>query len=273
MAHMDKRVAVVGAGNMGGALIAGLVQSDLLAADRVTAVDISDTILSRHREVLGVDTAASLDDTLEVQDLIMLGVKPQVWEEAVSSWIGRVRPNQLVLSIMGGITTAAIEARLPDGVPVVRAMPNILCQVNAAVSALCGGTHAGEADLQVAAEILGCVGETVCVAEWQMDAVTGLSGSGPAYVFLMIDALADGGVKRGLAKADALKLAAQTVMGAAKMVLESGEHPASLKDRVTSPGGTTIAGLHALERAGLRAALMNAVEAAAQRSEELGRGQ
>jgi pyrroline-5-carboxylate reductase len=273
MAHIDKRVAVVGAGNMGGALIAGLVQSGLLAADRVTAVDVSDALLSRHRETLGVATAGALDSALAEQDVIVLGVKPQVWTSAAASWIGRVTPAQLVLSIMGGVTTVSIEARLADGVGVVRAMPNILCQVNAAVSALCGGKHATEDDLETAAAILGSVGETVRVAEWQMDAVTGLSGSGPAYVFTVIDALADGGVKEGLAKADALKLAAQTVLGAAKMVLDGGAHPAVLKDRVTSPGGTTIAGLHALEQAGLRAALMNAVQAAARRSRELGRGE
>ena len=269
---MNKKVAVVGAGNMGGALIESLVQSGLLAADSVTAVDIAEPVLLQHRKALGVGTAANLDEGLDDQDLIILGLKPQVWEEAVSSWIGRVRPGQSILSIMGGVTCSAIEAAVPGEVPVVRAMPNILCQVNAAVSALCGGKCATEADLETAEAVLGCVGETVRVAEWQMDAVTGLSGSGPAYVFSVIDGLADGGVKQGLPKAQALKLAAQTVLGAAKMVLESGEHPAALKDRVTSPGGTTIAGLHALERAGLRSALMDAVEAAAQRSRELGGG-
>jgi pyrroline-5-carboxylate reductase len=186
--------------------------------------------------------------------------------------LGGVGPVLWLLTFWGGVTRPPMGAPVPGKVAVVRAMPNILCQVNAAVSALCGGKCAAEADLEIAEAILGCVGETVRVAEWQMDAVTGLSGSGPAYVFTVIDGLADGGVKQGLPKAQALKLAAQTVMGAAKMVLESGEHPASLRDRVTSPGGTTIAGLHALERAGLRSALMDAVEASAQRSRELGGG-
>ena len=152
----------------------------------------------------------------------------------------------------------------------VRAMPNILAQIGAAVSGLCLGRYAGEGHLRVARDILGAVGETVVVAEWQMDGVTGLSGSGPAYVYAMIDALADGGVKVGLSKEIALKLAAQTVLGAAKSVLETGEHPAVLKDRVTSPGGTTIAGLYAMEQGGFRAALMAAVEAATRRSQELG---
>jgi pyrroline-5-carboxylate reductase len=150
-------------------------------------------------------------------------------------------------------------------------MPNILAQVRASVSAVCPGRYAGEDHVAVARDILGSVGQTVQVREDQMDAVTGLSGSGPAYVFTAIDALADGGVKVGLPKDVALTLAAQTVFGAAKMVLESEDHPAALKDRVTSPGGTTIAGLCAMEQGGFRAALIAGVEASTRRSEELGK--
>ena len=268
---MDKRIAVVGAGNMGGALIAGMVRSGLVSPERVTAVDISEPVLEGHRSSLGVATSSSTAEILAGQDVVLLGLKPQIWKSVAEAFASKVTPAQMVLSIMGGIPTSAIESVLPDGVPVVRSMPNILCQVGAAVSAVCPGKHAAEEHMATARQILGSVGETVDVAEWQMDAVTGLSGSGPAYVFAVIDALADGGVKMGLPKPDAMKLAAQTVLGAAKMVLESGEHPSVLKDRVTSPGGTTIAGLHVLERAGFRSALMAAVEAATRRSEELGR--
>ncbi len=271
--RMDRRVAVLGTGNMGGALMAGMIRSGLVPPDRVTAIDVSEALLSQHREALGVATDRTMDAVAADQDVIVLALKPQVWETAVASFAPQVQPSQMVLSIMGGVTTQAIESSLSGGVPVVRSMPNILCQVDAAVSALCGGTHASRTHVDIAEAILGSVGATVRVAEWQMDAVTGLSGSGPAFVYTVIDALADGGVKMGLPKTEALKLAAQTVLGAAKMVLETGELPGALKDAVTSPGGTTIAGLHALERSGVRAGLMNAVEAAARRSEELGRGE
>ena len=265
-----KRVAVIGAGNMGGALVAGMVKSGLLPPDRITAIDISEAVLEEHRQKLGVNTSGEAGEVVGDQDVVVLGLKPQVWQHVVAGFSGSLTSAQLVLSIMGGVRTSAIEQTLGKGVAVVRAMPNILAQIREAISAVCPGQYAGEAHLLVAREILGAVGETVVVDEAQMDAVTGLSGSGPAYVYAMIDALAEGGVKVGLSKEVALKLAAQTVLGAAKAVLESGEHPAVLKDRVTSAGGTTIAGLYAMEQSGFRAALMAAVEAATRRSEALG---
>ena len=272
MANMQsKRLVVIGGGNMGGAIVAGMIEAGVVSSDRVTVVDVSAEVRTRLEGELGVATTSEAGTVVEAHDLILLAVKPQIWRGVVEGFSDRVGPSHLVLSIMGGVPTSAIEGALGREVPVVRAMPNILAQVRAGISAVCGGQWATDTHVDLAREVLGAVGDTVVVDEWQMDAVTGLSGSGPAYVYVMIDALADGGVKAGLPKAVALSLAAKTVFGAAKAVLELGEHPAALKDRVTSPGGTTIAGLHALERAGFRAGLMSAVEAAARRSEELGR--
>jgi len=264
----DKSIAVVGAGNMGGALIRGLVSS--VAPESVTAVDIDGSLLQRLRDEVGVRTSEDALDAVRGADVIVIAIKPQHLSR-ISGLKEAMTPDHLVVSIAAGVSTSALESVFGD-VPVVRTMPNILAQVGASVAGLCAGRLAGEEHLGVAAAVLGAVGETVVVEERQMDAVTGLSGSGPAYVFALIDALSDGGVKCGLPRVTAEKLATQTVLGAAKMVAESGEHPMSLKDKVTSPGGTTIAGLKALEDAGFKAALMNAVEAATNRSIELGEG-
>jgi pyrroline-5-carboxylate reductase len=172
---------------------------------------------------------------------------------------------------MAGVNTAAIESQLEAPVPVVRVMPQTLAQLGAAASGVCGGRHATPAQVDLVRAIFDQVGSTVLVGEYQMDAVTGLSGSGPAYIYTVIEALADGGVRMGLSREVALKLAAQTALGAARMVLESGQHPAILRDQVTSPGGTTIAGLHKLEEKGLRDALISAVQAATERSIQLGK--
>ena len=175
-----------------------------------------------------------------------------------------------MISIAAGVPLSVIEAHLPAGTRIVRAMPNTPALVGAGATALAPGEHADEADLKVARRIFDSIGMTVILDEGQLDAVTGLSGSGPAYVFLIIEALSDAGVKMGLSRYNALALAAQTVLGSAKLLLDTGEHPGRLKDMVTSPGGTAIAGLHTLEAGGLRTTLINAVEVATQRSRELG---
>jgi len=183
----------------------------------------------------------------------------------------RMRPQALVVSIAAGVPVAAIESRLPDGTRVVRAMPNTPALVDEAATAIARGGHATDDDLAHAKQIFDAVGKTVVLDESQLDAVTGLSGSGPAYVFLILEALADAGVKVGLSRRNALLLAAQTVLGSARLLLETNEHPGMLKDMVTSPGGTAITGLHTLENGGVRTTLINAVEAATRRSRELGR--
>jgi len=215
----------------------------------------------------------TLDNVAAVKgaQVVVIAVKPQDIEALLGDVGVALEASQTVLSIAAAIPTELIERHVGDGIPVVRAMPNTPVLVRDGVSALSFGAGVTDKDQLLARRLFEAVGRTVVVEEKLMDAVTGLSGSGPAYVFLAIEALADGGVKMGLPRTVADLLAAQTVLGAARMVLETGEHPAKLKDRVASPGGTTIAGLHRLEQGGLRATLMAAVEAAAKRSEELGR--
>jgi pyrroline-5-carboxylate reductase len=181
-----------------------------------------------------------------------------------------VKPGALVVSIAAGVPIEAIEAQLPAGTRVVRTMPNTPALVDAGATAIAPGTHASDDDLELVQRIFGSVGISVVLEEALLDAVTGLSGSGPAYIFLIIEALSDAGVKVGLHRESAQRLAAQTVLGSAKLLIETGEHPGRLKDMVTSPGGTAIAGLHTLEAGGLRTTLINAVESATARSKELG---
>lgn len=264
------KIGVVGAGNMGGALMAGWIRSGHISPTAITAIDIVADLLAQRKEALGVQIATDVRSVIAEQDVIFLGVKPQYWRETVEGFKDLLHDGQLIVSFMAGVRIDALEAVLGD-VPVIRMMPNILAQIGACGAGVCAGKQVSKDQLEVVLNLLNCVGTAVVVSESQMDAVTGVAGSGPAYVYAMIDALADGGVRVGLTKDDALKLAVQTVLGAAQMVQESGLHPAILKDRVTSAGGTTIAGLHALERSGVRAGLMDAVEAAARRSEELGK--
>ncbi len=265
-----KKIAVIGAGNMGGALITGLVRSGEVNPEQITAVDLVESILEQHRVNLQVKISRDARGVVGDQDIVILGIKPQGWQPVAEGLKESLTSSQVIVSIMAGVQIASLEQVLGRDIPVVRVMPNLLAQVRSAGAAMCPGTCATETHLSVVREMLALVGDPIVVEESQMDAVTGLSGSGPAYVYSIIDALADGGVNVGLSKDAALKLATQTVLGAAKMVLESGEHPAVLKDRVTSAGGTTIAGLHTLEKGGFRATLMAAVEAATIRSSELG---
>jgi pyrroline-5-carboxylate reductase len=197
-------------------------------------------------------------------------VKPQILDQVLRQLTHELTRDKLIISVAAGVPIAAIERRLHPPMRVVRAMPNTPATVGAAATALALGEHATEADQAVAKTIFDSCGLTVVLEESQLDAVTGLSGSGPAYLFLIIEALADAGVKVGLSRRASMQLASQTVLGSAKLLIESGQHPGLLKDGVTSPGGTAIAGLHTLEAGGLRNVLMNAVEAATRRSRELG---
>jgi len=263
------RLGVIGAGNMGSALIAGLVAAGRVPAAHVTAVDPQPGALE-SLAATGVRTCVETRAAVDGRDVVVLAVKPQVVAEVLQQVGKLMTAEQCLLSVVAGVSTSAIEAHMAAAVPVVRVMPQTLARLRAGASAVCGGRHASEAHLALVHGLLDEVGSTVTVAESQMDAVTGLSGSGPAYAYTVIEALTDGGVRVGLPRAVALKLAAQTLLGAARMVLESGAHPAVLRDQVTSPGGTTIAGLHKLEEKGLRDALISAVQAAAERSRELG---
>ncbi len=264
------KIGVIGAGNMGGALISGLVAAGRIPPAHLTATDLRDAVLQPLRQ-LGVRTSTQAEEAILGQQMVILGVKPQSAPALFQLVKQHLRPDQILVSIMAGVSTAAIEAELAAAIPVVRVMPQTLAQLGAAASGVCGGRHASPAQVDLVRALFDQVGSTVLVGEYQMDAVTGLSGSGPAYIYTVIEALADGGVRMGLSREVALKLAAQTALGAARMVLESGQHPAILRDQVTSPGGTTIAGLHKLEEKGLRDALISAVQAATERSIQLGK--
>lgn len=263
----EPTIAVIGAGNLGGCLVTGLLDAGV-SPDRLTVIDLLADLLAPLAE-RGVATSDELAAAVAAA-LVVVAVKPQVSAGVLSSLSSHLSPEQIVVSVMAGVTTGAIESHLPESQPVVRVMPQTLVRLGAGATAVCAGGSAGPEAVAAARGVFDRVGSTVEVSEGQMDAVTGLSGSGPAYVYTVIEALADGGVKAGLARDVALQLVAQTVAGAARMVLEGEAHPAALRDQVTSPGGTTIAGLSALEEGGLRHALISAVAAATERSRELG---
>lgn len=267
----DKTLAVLGAGMMGGALARGLVACGAMPASGIRLFDTHEAKAEALTTELGPGTRTMLSAQSAVTDadLILIAVKPPMVADVLTEIAPFLSPSQLVISIAAGIRLTTMEALLPDSIPVVRTMPNTPCLVGKGATALSCGTHATDEHLRLAESLFAAVGLSVVVPERLMDAVTGLSGSGPAYVYLMIEALADGGVKEGLTRDTARLLAAQTVLGAAEMVLSSDEHPAQLKDNVTTPGGTTIAALHVLERAGFRTALIDAIQAAAQRSREM----
>ena len=266
----NKTIAFIGGGNMAEALIKGLIAAGTAKPDHILVTDVSVDRLAHLHTTYGVQQRGNVEAAREA-DIILLCVKPQVVERVLADISSVVDAKKLVISIAAGIVIAKIEKGLKESSHVVRVMPNTPALVLAGAAALAGGKHATSDDLALAQSIFNSVGRAVIVEEKLMDAVTGLSGSGPAYVFMIIDALSDAGVKAGLPRQLALELAAQTVYGAAKMVLETKEHPGKLRDMVTSPGGTTIEGLHALEKGKLRATLMNAVEAATTRSRELGK--
>lgn len=268
--RLGKKIAFLGAGNMAGALVKGLVAAGASAPADIVCTDVRRERLDELEKKHGVRTSKDNVESARGADVIVLSTKPQVFDRLLPDVAKGVRPEALVVSIAAGVSIASIEARLPPGTRVVRTMPNTPCLVDAGATAIAAGTHASDEDVALARRIFDSVGVTVVLDETLLDAVTGLSGSGPAYIFLIIEALADAGVKVGLHRDSAQLLAAQTVLGSAKLLLETGEHPGRLKDMVTSPGGTAIAGLHTLEAGGLRTTLINAVETATARSKQLG---
>ena len=265
-------IGFIGAGNMAEAMIRGLVRGDHIAANRIVASAPRRERLDQLSQAYGIDVTTDNRDVARRCGLVVLSVKPQIMDKVLREVGDQLMSGTLVVSIAAGVDTETIEEAVAEGVRVIRAMPNTPALVGAGATAISGGKHASEADLATAKAMFDAVGITVVLEELHLDAVTGLSGSGPAYIFLILEALADAGVKVGLSRRNAQRLAAQTVMGSAKMLLETNEHPGQLKDMVTSPGGTAIAGLHTLEEGGLRTTLINAVETATKRSRELGRG-
>jgi pyrroline-5-carboxylate reductase len=266
-----RTLGVLGAGNMAGALIKGLLHAGVLPPERILASDVKGERLKQLATSHGIRVTSDNHELVRSIDVLVLCTKPQVIDKVLSEVGREVKEGTVVISVAAGVPIAALEARLPPNARVVRSMPNTPAIALAGATAIAAGTHATEADLAVARALFEAVGRVVTLEEVQLDAVTGLSGSGPAYIMLIIEALADGGVKVGLHRDTALLLAAQTVYGSAKLQLETGEHPGRLKDMVTSPGGTAIAGLHTLESGALRRTLIDAVESATKRSHELGR--
>lgn len=268
----DQIIGFIGAGNMAEALIRGLVRGGQVDPSSILASAPRAERRSQLAASYGIKTTADNAEVARTAGVLVLAVKPQILPRVLREVGASVRESALVISVAAGIDTETIEESLPSGVRVVRAMPNTPALVAAGATAISSGAGANEQDLATAKAIFDAVGMTVILEESQLDAVTGLSGSGPAYIFLILEALADAGVKVGLSRRNAQRLAAQTVMGSAKLLLDTDEHPGRLKDMVTSPGGTAIAGLHTLEQGGLRTTLINAVETATKRAKELGSG-
>ncbi len=270
--QVPSKLGIIGGGVMGEALLSRLVDQGLYAPSDVLVSEPQAERRSVLTQRYGVQTTH--DNQLAAQaEVLLLAIKPQVFEAVTAALSGATAaaPSaSLVISILAGVPLRKLEAAFPNQ-PVLRAMPNTPATVGAGITAIAPGSHTQPLHLEQARRIFATVGEVVEVPESALDAVTGLSGSGPGYVALVVEALADGGVAAGLPRAIALQLAIQTVKGTAQLLQETGQHPGQLKDQVTSPGGTTIAGIAALERAGLRSALIEAVQAAYRRSQELGR--
>jgi len=263
------KLGFIGVGKMGSALLGGILRSNLCPASNVLVYDTYKPAMEKCAEEFGVFAAESSSQVLADSDATVLCVKPNDVGPTLQK-LDTGGQDRLIISIAAGVTLKQLEDFTKGKLRVIRVMPNTPALVGEGASAYALGEKATQADGDFVKSLLECVGTTYAVSEAQLDAVTGLSGSGPAYIFTVIEALADGGVLQGLPKSMALDLATQTVLGAAALVKQSGEHPAKLRDNVTSPGGTTIAGLAELERHGLRAALIDAVEAATERSRELG---
>jgi len=267
----NKKIGLIGSGNMGEALISGLIGSGSAPAENIICSDVREEKLESIKKTYGIGTTTNNAEVAAASDVIVYAVKPQIMAPVLRETSETLDMSKLIISIAAGVPLAAIESCLNKDLRLIRVMPNVAASVKEGAAAIAAGKHAHEDDIKLAMSIFNSVGKSIFLKENDlMDAVTGLSGSGPAYIFLIVDALADAGVKVGLSRQDALLLSIQTVLGAAKMLQETKAHPGQLKDMVTSPGGTAIAGLHTLEKGGLRTTLINAVEAATIRSKELG---
>ncbi|MFB0526858.1 MAG: pyrroline-5-carboxylate reductase [bacterium] len=268
----EKRVAFIGCGNMGSALISGTLGSGLISKDKVLVTDIRPKRLEYIRKKEGVSTTENNKEAVEKSDIIVLAVKPQVMGRVLSEIKDVVTGDKVIISIAAGITTGFIEKAIGKEVPVVRVMPNTPALVKTGASGLSPGKYAGEGEEAIAEQMMHGVGIVVKVPEEMLDAVTALSGSGPAYIFYIIESLIEAGMEMGLLEDDVRKLVEQTVLGAVRMVMDTGESPQSLRTKVTSPGGTTEAALKYLEEKGFQKILIAAVKEAAIRSKELSAG-
>jgi pyrroline-5-carboxylate reductase len=263
-------IAIFGGGKIGEALLAGLLRGSH-GPEEIVVVEKNEAraeYLAKKHGVAVVDTAAAL----QAASIVLIAVKPQDIDALLGELAQYAGPRHVVISVAAGVPTARIERALPDGVAVVRCMPNTPALVDEAMTVICAGAHADAAHLAVAESVLGVVGKVIELPEAQLDAVTALSGSGPAYFFYLVEAMIDAGILLGIPRAVAADLIVQTAIGSAKMLRDTGEHPVQLREAVTSPGGTTIAAIRELEKHGVRAAMLAAIEAASDRSRELGGG-
>ncbi len=267
----NQNIGFIGAGKMGSALIEGILKAGIVKPENIGASDVYEPFLEGLKTKFGIRVSTNNSEIVKKSDILILAVKPQTLGSVLENLKAEITSEKLLISIAAGIPLSTYENTLLEGTRVIRVMPNIAATVSEAASGISAGKNAAPEDIKVALEIFSAVGTAVQVPESLMDAVTGLSGSGPAFIFPVIEAMADGAVLEGMDRKSALTLAAQTVLGAAKMALETGMHPGELKDMVTSPAGTTIEGIHALEEAGIRAAFMNAVIRASERSKALGK--
>lgn len=267
-----KRVAFLGAGKMGGIILQALLKNGLLSAKSTCATVAHEERAKALAAKLKVKVGTNNAEAAKGADIIVIAVKPQVVEEVVREISSNLTPKQLIVSVAASVPTSMIEKNLAANVPVVRAMPNTPCLLGAGMTAICRGKYASAADVALTSHLFDVVGRTVVVDEKHMDAVTALSASGPAYIYIILESLAEAGVKVGLPRDIATLLAAQTALGAARVVLETGDHPALLKDAVTTPAGCTIDAIMELEEGKLRVTLIKAVVKAAQRAKELAFG-
>ncbi len=267
----EKKIGFIGSGNMGEALISGLVLSNATRPENIICSDIAEDVLEEIQKKYNIFTTTNNIEVVQTSDIIVYATKPQILGSVLKETAPALDKSKLIISIAAGVPLAAIAAGLGKELRLIRSMPNICAFVKESATAIAAGEFVLEGDVELARAIFDSVGKTVFIQEnVLMDAFTGLSGSGPAYIFIIVDALADAGVKMGLSRKDSLFLSTQTVLGAARLLMESKEHPGKLKDRVASPGGTAIAGIHTLEQGGLRTTLINAVESATKRSKKLG---
>ncbi len=265
-----KHITIIGAGRMGETLTSGLLHAGVVRASQITITGRTPEKLERFTTQFAVNTSTDNAASVAKADIILLCVKPQMANAVLASIAPSMSPDKVLISIMAGKRIASIEQMLPANTPVIRAMPNTPSQVMEGMTAVAAGTHATTAHLDLAHHIFGSVGRCISLAENHFDAVTALSASGPAFIYIVIEALAEGGVKSGLPRDVSTELAAQMTLGAAKMVIQTGQHPAILKDHVTTPGGCTIDGILKLEEGGLRVTLIKAVTEATKRASELG---
>ena len=269
----NRRIAILGVGKIGEALLAGLLTSGWRKPGDIVVTGRRDERLAELNERHGVEATTSNEEAVGGAGLVVISVKPQDFDVLLGEIGGLLTPEQIVLSVAAAIPTAQIEARLAAGVPVVRAMPNAPALVHEGIAGVCGGAHATEEHLDLAEEVLKHLGDVARVPERYMDAVTAVSGSGPAYFALLAEAMIEAGILLGLGRETSTQLVVQTMLGSAKLLRDEGMHPVELRESVTSPGGTTIRAIRELEQAGVRAAFLNAIQAAMDRSRELAAGE